>query len=121
VSIKHWTKLQQKSVKGIGIKPHNHDECLIILQCKQFLKWEQLQRGQSASKNFPYIDNITPQLTYLIKSPLYTRSASSLASPSSSLDEGQKREGGTNARDASHCKDDDVVVDAVVSMYKGLQ
>jgi hypothetical protein len=33
---------------------------------------------------------------------------------SSSLDKGQKREGGTDARDALHCKDDDVMVDAVV-------
>jgi hypothetical protein len=60
------------------------------------------------------INDVAPQLTEFSKSPFYTGSALSLISPSSSLDKGQKREGGTDARGALHCKDDDIMVDAVV-------
>ncbi len=51
VSRKKWINLLQKSIKGIGVKPHHCDECLIVLQSKQFLPWGQLQRDQSALWN----------------------------------------------------------------------
>ncbi len=74
--------------------------------------------GSEHIEESSYINNVAPQLTEFSKSPFYTRSAFSLAPHSSSLDEGQKREGGTDVRDALHSKDDDVMVNAVVMVIE---
>ncbi len=55
VSRKRWTKLQQKSVKGIGVEPHHCDEYFIVSRCKKFSPWGQLQQDQSTSKNLPLL------------------------------------------------------------------
>jgi hypothetical protein len=52
--------------------------------------------GSEHIQESSYINNAAPQLTEFSKS---TGSASSLASPSSSLDKDQKRGGGTTVRD----------------------
>jgi hypothetical protein len=56
--------------------------------------------GSEHIKESSFIDDTAPQLTGFSKSPFYTGSASSLVSPSSSLDKGQKRGGKTAVRDA---------------------
>jgi hypothetical protein len=47
----HWIKLLEDLVEGFAVEAHHGDVCLIILRCKQFLPWGQLQRDQSTLPN----------------------------------------------------------------------
>jgi hypothetical protein len=60
VTQKPKTKLLKKLVKGLAVKAHHSDKCLLVLRCQLFLPWRLMKWNKSTAGDFSV--SLTPFL-----------------------------------------------------------